>query len=141
MRDKPKRIARKDKVETLGLLIEREYAEMKRLYQAKRFVDLARFLEARRAVVVTPDYKKVRGGASANLWKKAHDQGATLEFRTANIFFGQAIGIHGVGQNAFDGVAFVTHEVHFNKKSSSGPKNDTAYLETTEKHQTRCQWF
>jgi hypothetical protein len=141
MRAKTKRVVRKDKVKTLFSKIREDYLEINRLYQGKKFVDLARFLENLAAVIMTPDYKKLRGGASAYFWRRAYDQGTKLEFRTASIFFGEAIGIRDVGQDSFDSVAFITHEVHFIKKIGTGRKNATGYMETAGKHQTRCTWY
>jgi hypothetical protein len=141
VRAKAKTTVKKDKVKTLCFKIAEEYRVMNRLYQGKKFVDLARFLESLAAVIVTPDYKKLRGGASAYFWKRSYDQGAKLEFKTANIFFGSAIGVSGVGANRFDSVAFITHEVHLIKKMSAARINCTAYMETSEKHRTDCPWY
>ena len=141
MKTKPKRAVKKDRVKTLSSTIWQEYREMKGLYKDQKFDDLARFLERRAAVIVTPDYKKLRGGASARFWAKEHGQGAKLDFRTVNIFLGGGSGVHGDSQKTFDSIAFITHEVHLKKNSGARRKNATGYMETSGKHQTDCTWF
>ncbi len=140
MSDKKKRLPKMDRLRSLASRIAEDYRTIQNLYQKNDGQKaLARFLEERASVLITPDYQRVRGGASAPIWKKARDHKARLELRTASIFLGDAIGVKKRGDREFDAAAFVVHEVHFIEKA--GPVNATGYLLTVCGHDVLCPWF
>jgi len=130
-----------DPFRSLAVYLAEDYRTMQNLYGKSDAQGLARFLEQRAAVLVTPDYKRIQGGASAKIWKSYKEKKVKLKLRPVNIFFGNAIGLQKLGGNTFDNVAFVVHEVHFIEKTGPAPRNATGYLVTIYGHDVLCPWF
>lgn len=132
---------KKDKLISLAEQISEDYERIHRHYRNGKLKDLADFLEKRKAVIMTPNYKKVRGRGSLPFWKKARQQGAQLELKTANIFLSDALGKKKVGEKTFDSLSVVVHEVHLIEKKGSSVKNQTAYMIILGPHQDICPWY
>ncbi|GEM_PF-3849899 len=133
---------RKDPLRSLTAQLAEDYRKMKNLYPKKEGPKLlAAFLKQRAAVIVTPDYKKVWGGASTRIWTKAKAKEARLDFRVANIYFGKAIGPQKARGQTFDLAAFVVSEIHIIEKARPGRRNATGYLMVPYGHQELCPWF
>lgn len=133
---------RKDPLRSLVAQLAGDCRKMKDLYGKKDGPKLlAAFLKQRAAVIMTPDYKKVWGGASARIWMKARASGARLEVRPVHIYFGNAIGPRTVRGQVFDRAAFVILEIHLTEKARRGRRNATGYLMVPYGHQELCPWF
>lgn len=132
---------KRDKLISLAEQISEDYERIHRHYKNGKLKELADFLGKRKAVIMTPNYKKVGGRRSWPFWKKAHQQGAQLELKTANIFLSDRIGKKKVGKKIFDSMAVVVHEVHLIEKKGSSVKNQTAYMIILGPHQDICPWY
>lgn len=141
MKKKKARRVRKDPLRSLIARIGEDYRKIQDLYKNNDGRGLAAFLEQRAAVLVTPDYRRIRGQASAKIWTKAREQKVRLKFKPVNVFLGNAIGVKKLEGQTLDQVAFVVHEVHFIEKTKGARRNATGYLLTTSKHIDLCPWF
>jgi hypothetical protein len=142
MKKKKERHVKIDRVKSLAGHLAKNYRKMKNFYSQGKIAALVNFLKKRDAVLITPDYKRIRGGASAKIWKEARANKAKLEFRPVSTFFGSALGKKPISDNKqLDSVAFVVHEVHFIEKTGPARRNATSYMITADKHIDDCHWF
>jgi len=145
----------KEKMESLANRIIEDNQSLSRYFSDENYVDMAQLLKARKAIIVTPRYKKISGQDSAFLWKTGWKKEAKLKFETVIVYISDVMGLQTIqltrtdteGKMSLkeinvDSIAFVLQEIHIiTEREGASPQNETFLASSCYMHREICPWY
>lgn len=147
-----------DAKKSLAQQIAADFEAMRYFLEKKDFCCLAKLMEKRGVVIITPAYKKIWGGSSAEFWKNAWSDEAKIKLIPIHIQISGALGKQLVPfcdlldegvtvtewmkkSPQYNAVAVLVFEFHIVTKSGGTTvHNATGGADASYIHKTGCPW-
>ena len=108
-------------------------------FEQREFEKMAKLYEQRGSILITPEYERLYGKASALYWSKTWKPETTLKFKTVHIYLNNSI--NHKEKEKFDFIASVVNEIHFIHFDKRGRiLNETSIETRVYRHRFDCWW-